>query len=354
MTDFPRRDFRIMAVDDEPANLMLLGKILTKGGYAEPIMINDPRQAVESYLRRKPDLILLDINMPHLDGIAVMEKLQALNDPLLPPIVVLTAQIGREYLLRAFEQGARDYLTKPFDTVELLARVRNLLAAHLAHKMIHDQKSALESMVRQRTEEIRRTRLQVVQRLGRAAEFRDNETGLHIVRMSKIAVILARAAGWDEAKCDLLFHAAPMHDIGKIGIPDAILLKPGKLTPEEFEIIKTHTTIGAKILEGDESDLLGMAHEIVLGHHEKWDGTGYPYGRKGNDIPMTGRIVALADVFDALTSVRPYKRAWTLEEATSHIQESAGRHFDPDLVALFMSKIQDIDEIRITHAEPAN
>lgn len=347
------QEFRILAVDDEPANLMLLGKILRKGGYAEPIKIDDPRKVVETYLATKPDLILLDINMPYLDGMAVMEKLHALDDPLLPPVVVLTAQIGRDFLLKAFEKGARDYLTKPFDVVELLARVRNLLAAHLAHKLIHNQKAALESIVQQRTEEIRRTRLQIVQRLGRAAEFRDNETGLHVVRMSKIAVVLAHAAGWDEAQCELLLHAAPLHDIGKIGIPDAILLKPGKLTPEEFEVIKTHTTIGAKIIEGDESGLLSMAHDIVLGHHEKWDGSGYPYGRRGNDISLTGRIAALADVFDALTSARPYKKAWSLEEATSHIQKSAGSHFDPDLVDLFMANIDAIDDIRRRHAEPA-
>jgi putative two-component system response regulator len=354
MDSFPAGSHRILAVDDEPANLKLLAKVLRKAGYDAPTLIEDPRQVVEAYDALRPDLVLLDLSMPHMDGFAVLDRLAEKRDRLAPPVIVLTAQVGREHLVRAFEKGARDYLTKPFDTVELLARVRNLLGAHTAQKLMQDHRSVLETQVRERTEEIRRTRLQIVQRLGRAAEFRDNETGLHILRTSQMSVILARALGWTDERCELLFHASPMHDIGKIGIPDAILLKPGKLTPEEFEIIKTHTVIGAKILEGDDSDILSMARDIVLGHHEKWDGSGYPFARAGESIPVSARIVALADVFDALTSERPYKMAWPLARAVEYIKANAGKHFDPELVDVFFENLSEIDAVRLRHAEPTS
>jgi putative two-component system response regulator len=292
--------------------------------------------------------------MPHLDGYQVMEQLKALNDPLLPPIVILTAQHGKDYLLRALAAGARDFIGKPFDRNELLMRVRNLLDAHLAHRMVHNQKTVLEDMVRSRTEELRRTRLQVVQRLGMAAEYRDEETGNHILRMSHTCALLARAAGWSEAGCDLILNASPMHDIGKIGIPDAIMLKPGKFESHEWEIMKTHAVIGGKLLDGDDSTLMRMAREIALTHHEKWDGSGYPNGLAGEAIPQAGRIAALADVFDALTSVRPYKQAWTVEAAVECITENSGKHFDPSLVEVFLRKLPGIEEIRERFAEPAN
>ncbi len=271
-----QRSARILIVDDEAANLKLLDRMLAGQGYTERVLIQDPRTVVSRYLEMPADLILLDIGMPHMDGFEVMAQLQALGDALLPPIVVLTAQHSRDFLLRALGGGARDFISKPFDRNELLARVRNLLDAHMAQRMLYDQKAVVEEMVRARTEELRHTRLQVVQRLGRAAEYRDEATGNHILRMSHVCALLAHALGWDEAQCELMLNASPMHDIGKIGIPDHILLKPGRLDPGEWEIMQAHARIGAEILDGDDSDLIRMARDVALAHHEKWDGSGYP------------------------------------------------------------------------------
>lgn len=342
----------LMIVDDEPSNLKLMDKMLRSQGYENLALIQDPREVLPACAVQMPDLILLDLNMPHLDGFAVIEQLQQQFPQSLPPILVLTAQQGFEHRLRALSNGARDYLTKPFDRAEMLARVRNLIEAQLFNKYMRDQNAVLEDMVRQRTRELRETRLEVVRRLGRAAEFRDNETGFHILRMSHSSVLLARAIGWDEEQCDLLLHASPMHDVGKIGIPDRILLKPGKLDPDEWEVMKTHTTMGAHILEGEHSPLLVLAREIALSHHEKWDGSGYPYGLKAKDIPIAGRIVALADVFDALTSERVYKKAWTIEAALDFIERNSGTHFDPVLVQHFTRLLPQILAIRTRYAEP--
>ena len=351
MSTTPLKHERILIVDDEPVNLKLLDRLLSGQGYQNLVLVDDPREVLARYREMQPDLILLDINMPHLDGYQVMEQLKALNDPLLPPIVILTAQQGKDFLLRALVGGARDFIAKPFDRNELLMRVRNLLDAQLAHRLMYDQKRVLEDMVRERTEELHRTRLQVVQKLGKAAEYRDEETGSHILRMSHCCALLARAIGWSEERCDLILNASPMHDIGKIGIPDAILLKPGKFEPHEWEIMKTHAAIGGKLLEGDDSSLMRMAQEIALSHHEKWDGSGYPGGLVGEAIPQSGRIAALADVFDALTSERPYKKAWTVEAAVDLIKENSGKHFDPALVEVFMHELPGILQIRERFAE---
>jgi putative two-component system response regulator len=344
---------KIFIVDDEPANLKLLDKMLSSQGYSQLISIQDPREVLSRYLEIKPDLILLDINMPHLDGYEVMEQIRALNDPNVPPIIILTAQHGRDYLLKALSLGARDFVGKPFDRVELLMRVSNLLNAHYAHRILQDKKELLEEMVRERTEALNESRLQVVRRLGRAAEYRDNETGLHIIRMSQFSEILAKGLGWSPARAELMLHASPMHDIGKIGIPDSILLKPGKFEDDEWEIMKTHASIGYDILNDGSSDLLVLASEIALSHHEKWDGTGYPKGLSGTDIPQSGRIVAVADVFDALTSPRPYKKAWSIEEAESYIVENSGSHFDPQVVEQFKASLPRLIEIKNQYKEPS-
>jgi putative two-component system response regulator len=351
MSTEPTGNERILIIDDEPVNLKLLDRMLRGQGYRELMLVEDPRNALDLYRTQRPDLILLDLNMPHLDGYQVMEQLKDLDDPLLPPIVILTAQHGKEYLLRALAAGARDFISKPFDRNELLMRVRNLLDAQLAHRLVHDQKSVLEDMVRARTEELQRTRLQVVQRLGKAAEYRDEETGNHILRMSHSSALLARTIGWSAADCELILHASPMHDIGKIGIPDAILLKPARFEPHEWEIMKTHAAIGGKLLEGDDSDLLLMARDIALTHHEKWDGTGYPNRLAGEEISKAGRIAALTDVFDALTSARPYKKAWSIEAAVEEVRISSGNHFDPELVDAFLDVLPGILEIRERFAE---
>ncbi|KAA0873579.1 HD-GYP domain-containing protein [Nitrincola tapanii] len=342
---------RILMVDDAPVNLKLLRKMLEKEGYIGLEEILDPRQVVERYQAHRPDLILLDLNMPHLNGYQVMEQLFALKDPLLPPIIILTAQNSREYLIQALEMGARDYITKPFDRTELLIRVRNSLEAYYSFRITYDQKSLLEEKVAERTKELHDTRLEVIRRLGRAAEFRDNETGMHVIRMSQFSALIAQSMGWDQEAADLLLNASPMHDIGKIGIPDHILLKPGRFTDDEMKIMQTHAQIGADLLAGDDSPLFKMAREIALTHHEKWNGTGYPHGLKGEEIPMTGRIVAVADVFDALTSERPYKKAWTLEAAVALIRQEAGAHFDPEVVKHFELCLPQILAARDEHRD---
>ena len=343
---------RILVVDDEPANLKLLSLMLRTEGYGRVELLQDSRDVRASYRAARPDLILLDINMPHLDGYAVMDQIKAIGDVPAPPIVVLTAQSGDDFLLRALKGGASDFLSKPFKRRELLARVHNMLMAHLAHRMLHDQNSVLEQMVRQRTQELRQSRLDIVRRLGRASEFRDNETGQHILRMSHASALLARRIGWGAEACELMLNASPMHDVGKIGIPDGILLKPGPLTPEERGIMQTHTTIGADILSGSGDELLEMAREIALAHHEKWDGTGYPRRLAGTAIPAAARIVAITDVFDALISERPYKKPWSVPDAVRFMTDNAGKHFDPQLLAQFVTLIPEVRQIRERYAEP--
>ena len=344
---------RILVVDDQLPNVMLLEKILAGEGYGRVETITDSREVVEAYRARRHDLILLDLNMPHLTGFQVMEQLKAIELDDYVPILVLTAQPDRQTRLKALEMGAKDFLTKPFDRVEVLNRIRNMLEVRLLHNQVRDQNRILEERVRERTKELADTRLEIIRRLGRAAEYRDNETGLHIIRMSKFSEILGRAAGMSDADAEMLLNASPMHDIGKIGIPDRILLKPGKFEPAEWEVMKTHTTIGAELLSGHGSDLMQLASEIALTHHEKWDGSGYPHGLRGDEIPLVGRIVALSDVFDALTSERPYKKAWPVEEAVKYIRDNAGKHFDPRLVGLFDEVFPEILQIKEKYAEPS-
>lgn len=346
------KEASILVVDDEPANIRLLEKILEMAGYNNVVCTQYPLQVLDLYQEHNSDLILLDLNMPELDGFGVMDQLNELTEANPPPILVLTAQDMQSYRQRALDNGARDYVTKPFDAKELLSRVRNLLDVQMAQKYMANQNEILEIKVQERTQKIHDTRLQVVRRLGRAAEYRDEETGLHIIRMSKMAVVIAKAAGFDARQCDLLLNAAPMHDVGKIGIPDHILLKPGKFEPEEWEIMKTHAQIGADILFGDDSKLMKMAHDIAISHHEKWNGKGYPYGLEGEAIPLVGRITAIADVFDALTSKRPYKKAWSIEKSVELFKEESGHHFDPKLVEIFLDKLPEIVAIKNKYAEP--
>lgn len=356
MIDETIKSASILVVDDQPANVKLLQKSLELDGYRDIDVTTRPAEGLEMFRSRRHDLVLLDLNMPEIDGFQVMETMRVIidkEDDFLP-VIVLTAQTDRESRLRALETGARDYLTKPFDRTELGTRIRNMLEVRLMHNQIRDQNKMLEQRVRERTQEIEETRLEIITRLGRAAEYRDNETGLHIIRMSKISALLAREAGLDEIECRLILNASPMHDVGKIGIPDGVLLKPGKLESDEWEIMKTHAEIGAEILSGNNSDLLQMARVIAQTHHEKWDGSGYPGGLAGEDIPLEGRIVALADVFDALTSERPYKKAWPVQDAIDFINEQAGKHFDPMLVEKFNQNLDEILRIRDTYAEPGS
>ncbi|MDH5572646.1 MAG: response regulator [Gammaproteobacteria bacterium] len=342
----------ILVVDDELANVKLVEGMFKAHGYTNIITTTDSREVLSLYQNNHIDIILLDLNMPYMDGYDVMAQLIKEYGKSLAPVLILTAQVSAEFKNRAFENGARDYVTKPFDIKEVLSRARNLIEGQLFHQHLKKQNEVLEQKVQARTKEIYDTRLEIVRCLGRAAEYRDNETGLHIVRMSKFAELLGRAYGIGEHQCELLLNASPMHDIGKIGIPDHVLLKPGKFEPDEWEIMKTHAAIGANILSGSDSELLNMAKEIALSHHEKWDGSGYPAGLAGEDIPLVGRITAIADVFDALTSERPYKKAWTVEDAVKLINEQSGIHFEPKMVELFNDLLPEFCAIRDQFSEP--
>lgn len=343
---------KILIVDDQAPNVVLLEKILQADGYEQVTTTTDSRQVAELYAQHHFDLVLLDLNMPYLTGFEVMQQLNELEPDNYVPILVLTAQPDMKTRLRALESGARDFLTKPFDRLEVLSRIRNMLEVRMMHNQIRDQNRILEEKVQERTRELAETRFEIIRRLGRAAEYRDNETGLHIVRMSKYSQLLGRAAGMDEAQSELLLNASPMHDIGKIGIPDSILLKQGKLDPDEWKIMKMHPVIGAEILSGHQSELMSMASQIALAHHEKWDGSGYPGGLRGEEIPLEARVVAVCDVFDALTTARPYKKAWPVEEAIAYIDDNSGKHFDPELVKLCPDLLPEILAIRARYAEP--
>ena len=349
----PLLSAHILVVDDQPANVLLLERILAAEGYRNVESLSDSRAVAGAYAARRHDLVLLDLNMPYVDGFEVMAQLKQLVPEDYVPILVLTAQSDRQTRLKALESGARDFLTKPFDRLEVVNRIRNLLEVRLLHNQVQNQNRVLEERVRERTRELFDTRLEIIRRLGRAAEYRDNETGLHIIRMSQISQYIGRASGMGEADADMLLNASPMHDIGKIGIPDRILLKPGKFDPDEWEIMKTHTTIGAEMLAGHGSELMQMASDIAYTHHEKWDGSGYPRNLRGEEIPLAGRIVAISDVFDALTSERPYKKAWPVEQAIAYIRDNAGKHFDPALVKCFDEVLPEIIQVSDRYAEPA-
>lgn len=320
----------LLLVDDEPTNLQVLRHIL-QDDY-RLLFAKDGPKALELAGRERPALVLLDVMMPGMTGHEVCQQLK--SDPATReiPVIFVTALADTEDEAKGFEVGAVDYITKPVSPAIVKARVRT----HL-------------SLVRM--DELKRTRLEIVQRLGLAAEYKDNETGLHVIRMSHYSRILARALGWSEADCDDLLNAAPMHDVGKIGIPDAVLRKPGKLDADEWAVMRQHVSIGANIIGEHPSGLLRMAQRIALTHHEKWDGSGYPNGLAGEDIPIEGRIVAIADVFDALTSERPYKQAWPVEEAVAFLREQSGQHFDPDLVELFIQQLPAVLDVKARWAE---
>ncbi len=336
----------ILIVDDEPANVKLLHKMLQRKGYQNVQYTTDPREVEDLCRKTEFDAFLLDIRMPYIDGYGIMKMLNkhCVNDYL--PVLVLTAQTDRETRLKALEMGAKDFLTKPFDQLEALTRLHNLLEVRLMHKRVRNQNRILEEEVRRRTQELYETRHEVIKRLGLAAEYRDNETGNHIIRMSRYSQLLALEYGLSEEQAETILNAAPMHDIGKIGIPDRVLLKPGKLDAEEWKIMQSHVHIGAEILSGHQSDLMEAARIIALHHHEKWDGSGYPGGLKGDNISIEGRICALADVFDALLSARPYKKPWTVDQALDLIDEQAGRHFDPQLAPLMRKILPEILKIK--------
>ena len=334
----------ILVVDDTPANIDVLSGIL-RGSYRVQAALNGPKALEVARGPRRPDLILLDVMMPDMSGYEVLASLKA--DPLTSniPVIFVTALSDATDEQKGLELGAVDYLTKPITSQAIvMARIRT----HLA---LHQQNRELTRRVDEQTVELIETRHEIIRRLGRAAEFRDNETGLHVVRMSHYARIVAIGHGIEEDWANRLLHAAPMHDVGKIGIPDGILLKQGKLDPVEWQVMKRHPEIGAMIIGESATPLMQMAREIALCHHEKFDGTGYPRGLAGTDIPLEARISTLVDVFDALTTVRPYKDAWSIEDTLAFLRGNSGKHFDPVLVEVFLRDFDKIMAVREKYRE---
>jgi putative two-component system response regulator len=330
---------RILIVDDEPANVELLKRLLERNGFLHIDSTNDSREAASLYVKGRPDLILLDLHMPYMDGLSVMDQLNQIAEASYLPILMLTGDMAPEARREALSRGAKDFVNKPFNSDEVLLRIRTLLETRFLYLQIQNHNQILEARVQERTRELEAAQIEIIERLARAAEFRDDNTGQHTERVGQMAALLAREIGVPDATVALIRRAAPLHDVGKIGIPDSILLKLGKLTTEEFALIKTHTTIGARILSGSRFSLLRLAEEIAFSHHERWDGNGYE-GLVGESIPLVGRIVSLADVFDALTQKRPYKPAWPVAEAIAEMERQRGRHFEPRLVDGFLRVIQ--------------
>ncbi|MBF0213153.1 MAG: response regulator [Magnetococcales bacterium] len=342
---------RIFVVDDTETNIDIL--LETLGDSYEVSVALDGPTALEDIPEREPDLILLDVMMPEMDGYEVCRRLKQDARTRGIPVIFVTAKQETEDETYGLELGAVDYITKPFSPAVVLARVKTHLQLERARRELSRSNEILEERVQQRTrelqfknEELEETRLEIIRRLGRAAEYKDNETGLHVIRMSHYSRLLALAAGLNEKEAETLFQAAPMHDIGKIGIPDLILLKPARLTHEEWTVMRGHPEIGAGIIGQQSSPLLAIARTVAQCHHEKWDGSGYPRGLAGERIPIEARIVAIADVFDALTTKRPYKDAWPISKAVELLKEEAGSHFDPRLVPLFLSILPSILEVR--------
>src|SRR5690349_6237708 len=339
MTSRIFKNARILIVDDEPVNVELLRRLLERAGFSRLESTNDSRQAADLYIKFRPDLILLDLHMPHRDGLEVMDELNQIAEASYLPILMLTGDDTPEAKREALSRGAKDFLNKPFHSDEVLLRIGTLLETRFLYLQIQSQNQILEAKVRDRTRELEAAQIEIIERLARAAEFRDDNTGQHTERVGQMAALMARQIGLSDTQVSLIRRAAPLHDVGKIGIPDSVLLKLGKLTTEEFELVKTHTTIGARILSGSRFTILRLAEEIAFNHHERWDGHGYNR-ISGSDIPLAGRIVAVADVFDALTQKRPYKAAWPVTEAIAEIDRQRGRQFDPALVDAFLRVIE--------------
>lgn len=336
---FIKQNSRILIVDDTPANVFLLEQLLKISGYTHIVTLTDSREVLSTYQTFKPDLLLLDLKMPYLDGFDILTQLNALEKEDYLSVIVITAQSDKENRLKSLELGARDFIGKPFDHAEVIMRVTNLLEIRLLHNAAKENNRLLEERVAQRTREIENIQLELVNKLLIAAEFRDDDTGNHIIRIGQYAAVLGQLAGLSAGHCQRLEPAAMMHDIGKIGIPDGILLKPGPLTAAEMAIMQTHTQKGADILTGSAGAVLQLGEVIALSHHEKWDGSGYPAGLAADAIPFEGRITAICDVFDALLSVRPYKPAWSMANTLDLMAEESGHHFDPELLDLFLDNV---------------
>ncbi len=338
---------QIVIIDDVEANLLLLRHFIGQLGEPHEVQsYTDPQQALAHCQGAAPDLVIVDYMMPALNGIDLIQRFRATPGRADIPVLMVTANDELEVRYRALEAGANDFLTKPLDKIEFRARMRNMLTLRASQKRLEDRAGWLAEEVLKATDEIVRRERETILRLSKAAEFRDPETGDHIQRMAHYSWMIAVRLGLPLEHQQLILEAAPMHDVGKVGIPDHILLKPGKLDDAEFAIMKQHPVIGHQILADSASPLLQMAATIALSHHEKFDGSGYPLGLKGEAIPLVGRIVAVADVFDALSSARPYKPAWVMERAVDFMRAQRGTHFDPRCVDVFLEHLDEVRAVR--------
>ena len=337
----------VVIIDDEFTSRVILEKVVqgirkdvTVKTFAEPIV------AMTWIKANQPDLIMVDYVMKGMTGLEVVQQLRRISALENVPIVVVTSMEERNIRYQALESGATDFITKPIDPYECGVRCRNMLSLRMQQKIVQNRAVFLEKAVADATEQIRLRELETILKLAKAGEYRDQDTGNHVVRMAKYSRLIAEAMGLSDEKCDLIEVAAPMHDIGKVGIPDKILLKPSRLTTGEFDIMKTHARIGFQILQHSPSKYLSLGAEIALSHHEKYDGSGYPEGLKEKTISLEARIVAVADVYDAVTSKRPYKQGWSSEEGLAYLTANKGAHFDPDCVDAFISQFNKVSLIQ--------
>lgn len=327
----------VVIVDDTQINLVLMQALIGKAGGCSAKCFSNPSEGLNWCIENDPDLVIVDYMMPTLDGLEFIQRLRQHPGKADTPLLMVTADHEKEVRYKALESGATDFLTKPVDRTEFQSRVKNMLALRRSHVALAGRAETLTGEVRKATAEIYARERETIIRLAKAAEFRDPETGAHILRMANYSRLIAENLGLPDEAQEILLQAAPMHDVGKLGTPDHILLKPGRLTPDEFEIMKKHAMIGYEILKDSASPVLQAAAQIALSHHEKFDGSGYPHGRVGDAIPIFGRIVAVADVFDALTSERPYKKAWEISKAIDFLHQGRDNHFDPACVDAFLA-----------------
>ena len=339
---------RAIIVDDQSTGRMVLERILRKiDARLEIDAFGDPQQALEHITERTPDLVVTDYKMPGMDGLELVRRIRAIPECVEVPVVVVTIVDDKTVRYKALDAGVSDFINRPIDQYECYARCRNLLKAREHQKIIRNRAAWLEMQVALATRQIKEREKDTLLCLSRAGEYRDEGTGNHVLRMARYSRIIAEGLGLPAADCDSIERAAPLHDIGKIGIPDHILLKPERLDPEEMEIMKTHARIGYQILASSHSPYIQLGAQIALAHHERYNGSGYPEGAEGDAIPVAARIVAIADVYDALTTSRPYKSAWPHEEAVAYIRDLAGTHFDPQCVRVFLDSVDRIDQIRV-------
>ncbi|HEY2377472.1 MAG TPA: HD domain-containing phosphohydrolase [Gemmatimonadaceae bacterium] len=335
------RNARLLIIDDHDANIEALKRILRRAGFASVNSSTDPRVGVTLAQTWSPDLILLDLHMPGLDGFGVLDAIRPqLSDAGYLPVLMLTADSSDETKQRALSGGVKDFLTKPFDPTEVVLRIENLLETRFLYGAIREQNQVLEQRVVERTRELEEAQIEILQRLAAAAEFRDDDTGQHTQRVGHLAALLAAEIGLASDRVELIRRAAPLHDVGKIGIPDAILLKRGRLTSNERRVMQTHTTIGATMLTGGRSPLVQMAELIARSHHERWDGKGYPTALRKEQIAIEARLVAVVDYLDALTHDRPYRKAWSLEKTLEALAAEREGHFDPTAVDALLAVVR--------------